>query len=166
MKLRLTNKLTPWSRVILEKLTVYQLVKKYPVFMAHPKFITAFTRAHQLSLILSQSNLVHASLFHFLKLKFNIIFPSTRRSSMWSISIRSLQQNSVCISPVPHTCHMSRPSPSWFDHPSNIWWELHIMKLLIMQSSLLPCYLVYRRLKYIPMKLEITTKWTVYCSIK
>ena len=75
MKFQLTNKLSPWSRVLPEKLTVYHLVKKYPVFMAHPKYITAFTRAHQLSLILSQSNPIHASLFQFLKPNFNIIFP-------------------------------------------------------------------------------------------
>jgi hypothetical protein len=45
-----TDLLTPWSRVLLEKLTVYQLVKKFPTFYGTRKFITAFTSAHQLSL--------------------------------------------------------------------------------------------------------------------
>ena len=39
---------TPWSRVLLEKLTCVQLVKKFPVF--YGKFITAFTSARHLSL--------------------------------------------------------------------------------------------------------------------
>jgi hypothetical protein len=42
--------LTPWSRVLLEKLTGSQLVKKFYVFYGTRKFITAFTRACQLSL--------------------------------------------------------------------------------------------------------------------
>jgi hypothetical protein len=42
--------LTPWSRVLLEKLTGHQLVKKFPAFYGTRRFITAFTRAHHLSL--------------------------------------------------------------------------------------------------------------------
>jgi hypothetical protein len=44
------TKLTPWSRGLLEKLTVSQLVKKFPAFYGTQRFITAFTRAHHLSL--------------------------------------------------------------------------------------------------------------------
>jgi len=43
-------------------------------------------------------------------------------SSKWSISVRFPHQNSVCISPLAHTCHMSNPS-----HPT--------MKLLSQCSS-------------------------------
>jgi hypothetical protein len=42
--------LTPWSRVLLEKLTVLQLVKKFPAFYGTRRFITALTSARQLSL--------------------------------------------------------------------------------------------------------------------
>ena len=42
--------LTPWSRVVLEKLTGFQLVKKFPTFYGTRKFITAFTSAPHLSL--------------------------------------------------------------------------------------------------------------------
>jgi hypothetical protein len=38
------------GRAFLEKLKGYQLVKKFQVFYGSRKFITAFTRAHQLSL--------------------------------------------------------------------------------------------------------------------
>jgi hypothetical protein len=40
----------PWSRVLLQKLTSSQLVKKFPAFYGTLKFITTFTRGHYLSL--------------------------------------------------------------------------------------------------------------------
>jgi hypothetical protein len=46
----LTYLLTPWSRVLLEKLTGFQLVKKFSVFYGTRRFITAFTIACHLSL--------------------------------------------------------------------------------------------------------------------
>jgi hypothetical protein len=46
----LTYLLTPRSRVLLEKLTSSQVVKKFPAFYGIPKFITAFTRACHLFL--------------------------------------------------------------------------------------------------------------------
>jgi hypothetical protein len=42
--------LNPWSRVLLEKLTGLQLVKKFPTFYGTRRFITAFTSARHLSL--------------------------------------------------------------------------------------------------------------------
>jgi len=39
----LTYLLTPWCRVLLEKLTGFQLVKKFPAFHGTRRFITAFT---------------------------------------------------------------------------------------------------------------------------
>ena len=46
----LTYLLTPWSRVLLEKLTGFQLVKKFLVFYGTRRFITAFTKVRHLSL--------------------------------------------------------------------------------------------------------------------
>jgi hypothetical protein len=37
---------TPWSRVLLEKLTTTQLAKKFPAFYGTPRFITMFTRVN------------------------------------------------------------------------------------------------------------------------
>jgi len=37
--------LTPWSRILYEKLTVAQLVKKFPAFYGSRRFITMFKRA-------------------------------------------------------------------------------------------------------------------------
>jgi len=45
-----THSLTPWSRVLLEELTSFQLDKKFPTFYGTRRFITAFTSAHHLSL--------------------------------------------------------------------------------------------------------------------
>ena len=46
----LTHSLTPLSRVLLEKLTGFQQVKKFPTFYGTRRFITAFKSAHHLSL--------------------------------------------------------------------------------------------------------------------
>jgi hypothetical protein len=46
----ITVKLTPWSRVLPEKLTGPQLDKKFPAFYENQGFITAFTKALRLCL--------------------------------------------------------------------------------------------------------------------
>jgi len=46
----LTNLLTPWCRVLLEKLTGLQLVKKFPAFRGTRRFITTLTSLRHLSL--------------------------------------------------------------------------------------------------------------------
>ena len=46
----LTYLFTPWCRVILEKLTGLQLVKKFPAFHGTRRFITAITNVRHLSL--------------------------------------------------------------------------------------------------------------------
>ena len=49
-KYLLTCLLTAWCRVLLEKLTGLQLVKKFPAFHGTPRFITALTSVRHLSL--------------------------------------------------------------------------------------------------------------------
>jgi len=51
----ITYLLTPWSRVLLEKLTGSQLVKKFPAFYGTRKFITAFISARYLSVCWASS---------------------------------------------------------------------------------------------------------------
>jgi len=46
----LTGLLNLWSRVLLEKLTGSQLVKKFPAFCGTRSFVTAYTNARRLSL--------------------------------------------------------------------------------------------------------------------
>ena len=45
-----TYLLTPWSRVFIEKLTGFQLVKKFPAFYGSRRFLTTFTSARHLYL--------------------------------------------------------------------------------------------------------------------
>jgi len=47
--------LTAWCRVLLEKLTSSQLVKKFPTFYATKRFIVMFTRACHLPLFWARS---------------------------------------------------------------------------------------------------------------
>ena len=68
--------------------------------------------------ILSQINPVHAP-SHFLKIRFNIILPSTPGCFKWSPSLKFAHQNPVCTTQLPHTCYMPCLSnSSWFDHPN------------------------------------------------
>ena len=48
--LALSDLLTPYSTVLLEKLTGFQLVKKFHIFYGTRRFITALTSARHLSL--------------------------------------------------------------------------------------------------------------------
>ena len=50
LKCLLTCLLSPWCRVLLEKLTGLQLVKKFPAFHGTRRFITALTSVRQPSL--------------------------------------------------------------------------------------------------------------------
>jgi hypothetical protein len=101
--------LTKWSRILLEKLTGSQLVKKFPTFYETRKFITIFTSARQPFPILSQRYLLHASPSHFLKIYFNIILPSKPKYSKWLLSIRYPHQNRVRTASFPigatHSAH-------------------------------------------------------------
>ena len=68
----LTYLLTPWCRVLLEKLTGLQLVKKFPAFHGTRKFITALTSVRRLS-IPDQPHPVHIPTFRLLDIHPNII---------------------------------------------------------------------------------------------
>jgi hypothetical protein len=100
----LTYLLAAWSRVLLEKLTGLQLVKKFPAFYGTQRFITAFTNGPTV-LILSQLNPVHTPTFHFLNIHLNIILPSTPGSPKWSLSLRFPHQKPEYASLLPHTWH-------------------------------------------------------------
>ena len=52
----LTYILTPWCRVLLEKLTGLQLVKKFPSFHGTRRFITALTSVRHLALSWASPN--------------------------------------------------------------------------------------------------------------
>ena len=105
----LTCLLTLWSRVLFEKLTGFQLVKKFPAFYGTRMFITAVTRAHHLSLswaISIQSIPPHLTSWWsilILSSQLRLGFPSG------PLSFRFPHQNPVYASPLPHTRYMPRP---------------------------------------------------------
>jgi len=84
--------------------------------------------------VLSQMQAVHSFPPYFPKIHSNIIFPSTSRSSSWSLPFRFCDQNLICISYISHVCYMpSLFHPPWLDYSNNIWWSVQVVKLLIMQ---------------------------------
>ena len=116
----------------LEKLTGFQLVKKFPAFYGTRRFITAFASARHLSLSWASSIQCHASISHFLKIHLNIILPSKLGSPKLSLSLRFPNPHPVYASHLPRTRYMPRPSYSPFCHRNNIGWGVQIIKLLIM----------------------------------
>jgi hypothetical protein len=51
-KSKCVNKLTPWKRFFAEKLTYFQLLKKFPALYGIAMSITAFTKARPVSRLL------------------------------------------------------------------------------------------------------------------
>ena len=83
--------------------------------------------------ILRQIDPVHASLSHFLKIRFNIILPSKPASSMWSRCHKCPppHQNPVCSSSVSCTCYLP--------HPSHFYWCVHLNNILIFSEEYRAC---------------------------
>jgi hypothetical protein len=112
----------PWNRILLtEKLTISQLLKKFPAIYVTRRFITAFASARHLSVSLTRSI---QSVFpsNFLRIHQNIFLLSTPVSSKWYLSLRFSHQNPVYASPLHHTRYMSRPSHSSLDFITRKYW--------------------------------------------
>jgi hypothetical protein len=117
---------TACSEVLLEKLTVSQLVKKFSTSYGALKFIAVFTTAHHLSQ--SWATLIRST-------------PSHLRLGPASGLFIFLSRQPVCIYLLPHTCYIQNLSHnSWFDHPSDIWWAAQTTQLLIMRFHLASCH--------------------------
>ena len=80
--------LTPWSSVLLEKLTGFQLVKKFLAFYGTRRFITALTSARHLSLSWASSIQSMPIISHFLNIHLNVILPSTPGPPKWFLSLK------------------------------------------------------------------------------
>ena len=103
-----TYLLTPWSRVLLEKLTGFAANQEIPRILWNPK---AHHRTHKRPPTCPYPQPTPSNP-HFLKIHLNIILTSTSWSPQWSLYLRFPHQNLVHTSPFLHTCHMPRPSHS------------------------------------------------------
>ena len=92
-----TYLLTPWSRFLLEKLTGFQLVKKFPAFYGKRRFITAFTSARHL--FLSWVSSIQSIPPHPTSWKSILILSS-------HLGLGFPHQNPVYAPPLPHTRYM------------------------------------------------------------
>ena len=114
-----TYLLTPWTRVLHEKLTVFSYSKNSMHFM-EPKGSLPHSQVPATCTILNQLDPIPIPTSHFLKIHLNIILQSTSGSPKWSFSIRFPRKNHVYASPLPHTRYMPHPShSSLFNHPNN-----------------------------------------------
>ena len=118
--LALTYLLTPWCRVLLEKLTGLQLVKNFPAFHGTRRFITALTSVHQLSL--SWANPIQSTDPYPTSWKSILILSTHLRLGLPSGLFPSGFPTKTLHTPLlPHTRHMPCPShSSRFYHPHSI----------------------------------------------
>jgi hypothetical protein len=68
-----------------------------------------------------------------------------------SVFLLALPPVSYMHSSSPHLCYMPYPShPPWLNHSNYVWWGVQVMKLLIVQFSLISRHLISLRSKYSP----------------
>ena len=96
----LTYLLTPYSRVLLKKLTGSSFSQEIPRISRNPKVHYRIHKCPPPVPILSQINPFHVSTSHFLENHLNIILSCNSWSSKWSISLRFLNPNPVYTSPL------------------------------------------------------------------
>ena len=118
-------------RVLLEKLTGFQPVKKFPHFR-ESKLSLSHSQMPTKCPYPSQLNPIHTPTSHLLKIHIDIMFPYMPGPPKWSLSLRFPHQNPVHASPISHTHYMHCPShSSRFYQLNNIGLGVKIIKFHI-----------------------------------
>jgi len=115
----------PCSGVLLEKLTVSNLVKTFSTLYRAPKFSGIFTKAHQLSQ--SRDTLIRSTPFHLRLGPASGIFSSDFSADSLYAFIFSPTRATY---PTYHIIH----------HPDDTWWPAQTIHLLIMRPHLAFCH--------------------------
>jgi hypothetical protein len=116
---KITATLTPCSRVLLEKLTGFWLVKNFPSFYGTRRFITAFTRASHLSL--SWVSSIQSILPHPTSWRSILIFSSHLRLGLSSGLLPSGFPCNPVHAPPPYTPHALPVSFFSILSPAQYW---------------------------------------------
>ena len=96
-----TYLLTPWCRVLLEKLTGLQLVKNFPAFHGNRRFINALTSVHQPPL--SWASPIQSIYPHRTSWRFILILSIHLRLGLPSDLLPSGFASKILYTPSPHT---------------------------------------------------------------
>lgn len=121
--------------ILIEKLIITCLVKKFPVIFAISRFLTIFQELTIHPYPEPDEPITHPFSLFFLKIHFNITLISMHRTSEGFLSFILWDPDSGCFSHCTCVFYM----PHWFQlpsvgHPGNIWLRVKIMKLHIQLS--------------------------------
>ena len=97
------NSLNPWSRFLLEKLLFSHVVKKFTVFYGTWWLITLFTWTSHFPST-DPDHTCPPPPSYALKIRLNIILPTTPVSSKWSFSLAFPSENPVFTAPTSRSC--------------------------------------------------------------
>jgi hypothetical protein len=122
--------LTTWSRVLPEKLTSPQLVKKFPEFYAACRFNTTFTSKQRNQLLPPHPiswRFILILYFHLCLGLSSGVFPS-------GLHTKTLYASFL---PPTHATHTHTPHPShssWSDYPDNGWWGAGLQNISLKRT--------------------------------